>query len=714
MPNSATVETHMKSGAQAILRHGDWILGGFVISIIVVLVASMPPFLLDIAIATNIALGVAILLVSLNTRNLLEFATFPTLLLFTTLARLAINVASTRSILQSGQAGALIDAFGKIVVGGNIVIGLVVFSILLVIQFVVITKGSSRISEVAARFTLDAMPGKQMAIDADLGAGVITNEEAKIRRETIAREAEFYGAMDGAGKFVRGDAVAGLLITIINLVGGVIIGVVMDKRGISEALHRYAVLSVGDGLVSQIPALLISTASGVIVTKTAMESRLSKAMAMPFLTSPRALVTTSAVLGGIGLIPGLPMLPFVILSGFCYIMYLQTRDVDKYFEQDKKQGAGAGKHDKTGAGKAHGAGAADGEPAADHKKVDDLLAVDRLSVEIGYRLIPLVDPGGGAGILDHIAQLRRQFATTEGFVVPPVRIRDNMRLDPNAYRILVNGEAVANGQLQAGHLLAMDASGRAQSIPGIATTEPVFGLPAKWIAAAARQDAELLGYTIIEPVSVLVTHVTEILRNHAHEIITRDDVKHLLETVKKKAPAVVDELVPGLLTIGDIQKVLRNLLRERISIKHLSQILETLADNAGQTKDTDKLTELARTGLGRAICERAAGADEKLYAVTLEPPVEARIAGVLTNPADAGGPSAGELKRIVEQTVAALNQASLGGREPVLLVRGQIRKFIRDLIAPTLPRTFVLSYQEAQSARSIESLSVVRLNDAAA
>lgn len=708
MPTTAAIESAMKPGARAILRHGDWLLGGFVISIIVVLVATLPPFLLDVAIAANIALAVGVLLVSLNTRSLLEFATFPTLLLFTTLARLAINVASTRSILQSGHAGALIDAFGKIVVGGNLVIGLVVFSILLVIQFVVITKGSNRISEVAARFTLDAMPGKQMAIDADLNAGAITNEEARARREKVAREAEFYGAMDGAGKFVRGDAVAGLLITIINLVGGVIIGVVMDNRTFGDAIHRYAVLSVGDGLVSQIPALLISTASGVIVTKTAMEAQLSKAMAMPFLTNPRALITTAAVLGGIGMLPGMPMLPFLVLGSICYVMYRQTRDVDAVFEKEAKESADTNKTDKSAR-----PGAPEGEAGADHKKVDDLLALDRLSVEIGYRIIPMVDPGNGAGILDHIAQLRRQFASNEGFVVPPVRIRDNMRLDPNAYRILIYGEEVAAGRLQPGHLLAMDPSGRATPIQGIATTEPVFGLPAKWIPATARQDAELSGYTIIEPVSVLVTHVTEILRQHAHEIITRDDVRHLLENVKKKTPAVVEELVPALLSIGEIQKVLRNLLRERVPIKHLSQILETLADHAAQVKDTDRLTEIVRTTLGRAICERAAGQEGRLYAVTLDPGLEATLGTVIHNPsAESSGPSAGELRKAVDHIIQMTSTASRGGREPVLLVRGQIRKFVRDLLAPSAPRLSVISYQEAQSARSIESLGVVRMSDA--
>lgn len=720
MSHALQIEQAMKPGARAVLRFGDWILGAFVITILVVLVAALPPFVLDMAIAMNIALSVVILLVSLNSRSALDFATFPTLLLFTTLARLAINVASTRSILQSGTAGHLIDAFGKIVVGGNLVIGLVVFSILLVIQFVVITKGSNRISEVAARFTLDAMPGKQMSIDADLNAGLITGEEARARRDEISREAEFYGAMDGAGKFVRGDAVAGLLITLINLVGGVIIGVVMDNRPLGEALHRYGVLSIGDGLVSQIPALLVSTASGVIVTKTAVEGRLSTAMAMPFLTSPRSLASTSAVLLGLGLLPGIPTLPFATLAMVCYVMYRQTRDVEVIMNaesdarRDRKLGGAKGLPAKG----AKGGDAAQGDApadATDPKKVDELLQVDRLGIEIGYRLIPLVDSGNESGILDHVAVLRRQFATNEGIVVPPVRILDNMRLDPNAYRILLYGEEIASGRLQPGHLLAMDPTGRLQPIAGIATTEPVFGLPARWISAAQRQDAELLGYTLIEPVSVLVTHVTEILRQHAHELITRDDVKHLLETVKKKSPAVVDELVPGMLTIGDVQKVLKNLLRERISIRHLPQILEALADHATQIKDTDRLTEMARMALGRTICERFANPDGRVFAITLDPTLEARLATFLASPGlDNGAPSAGEMRQAADQIIQMVSTASRSGREAVILVRGQIRKLVRDLIAQSAPRTAVLSYQEAQSARSIESIGIVKINDESA
>jgi flagellar biosynthesis protein FlhA len=711
--NLATIESALKPGARAVLRYGDWILGGFVIGILVVLIAALPTFVLDFAIAGNIAISIGVLLISLNTRSALEFATFPTLLLFTTLARLGINVASTRAILQYGNAGRLIDAFGKIVVGGNLVIGLVVFSILLVIQFVVITKGSNRISEVAARFTLDAMPGKQMSIDADLNAGLITGEEARARRDTIAREAEFYGAMDGAGKFVRGDAVAALLITLINLVGGVIIGVVMDGRPLTEALHRYAVLSVGDGLVSQIPAILISTASGVVVTKTSMEARLSQAMALPFLSNPRAMATSAAVLAGIGMLPGIPSIPFLALAGLLYAIYVQTRDVEKILTPAAPAAKGAAGKDKVGKAGASKAGA-EGE-SQDSKGVEELLTVDRLNVEIGYRLIPLVDPGNGAGLRDHISMVRRQFATQEGYVMPPVRIRDNMKLDPSAYRILVQGEEVASGRVQAGQLLAMDPSGRAKPIDGIATTEPVFGLPAKWIPMTARQDAEMLGYTVIEPVSVMVTHLTEVLRRHAHEILTRDDVKHLLENAKKKSPAVVEELIPAVLTLGEVQKVVRNLLRERIPIKNLPLILETLADLAPQTKDIDRLTEAVRVAIGRAICERVSGGAGTIVGITLDPAVETRLGAILNNTSPEVTANATHyLRKTVDSIQSAIAGAQRNGREPAILVKAPLRKFVRDVLAPAAPRTPVLSYNEVQSARSIESAGVVKVADESA
>ncbi|MBL8692520.1 MAG: flagellar biosynthesis protein FlhA [Planctomycetes bacterium] len=706
----ATFESALKPGARAVLQYGDWLLGAFVIGILVVLVASLPTLALDLAIAANIALSVAVLLVSLNTRSPLEFATFPTLLLFTTLFRLGLNVASTRQILTQGAAGHVIDAFGNIVVGGNIVIGLVVFSILLVIQFVVITKGSNRISEVAARFTLDAMPGKQMSIDADLNAGLITGEQARLRRDAIAREAEFYGAMDGAGKFVRGDAVAGLLITIINLIGGAVVGTVMEGRELADSIRHYAILSVGDGLVSQIPALLVSTASGIVVTKTSMEGRLSREMAMPFLSNPRALATSSAVLAGLALIPGLPKLPFLGLAALTYAFYSWTKDTEPIIEAER---AKAQADAKPGAAASKEAAAAEG---TDHKKVDDLLGVDRLAVEIGYRLIPLVDPGGGGGLLEHVAMLRRQFAQQEGFVVPPVRIRDNMQLEPTAYRILVGGEIVATGTLQPGHVLAMDPSGRAKPVQGIATTEPVFGLPAKWILQSNKQEAELLGYTLIDPISVLVTHVTEIIRSHAAELITRDDVKHLLETARKKTPAVVEELVPGMMTVGDVQKVLKQLLRERVPLKNLSVVLETLADHAASVKDPERLTEFARASLGRSICERLVGADGRISAVTLDPAAEARLASAMAPSAPNldGAASALFLRRFVDGVLASTQEAAKVGRDPVLLVKAPLRRFVRDLVATSAPRLPVLSYNEVQSARGIEAVGVVKVTDESA
>ncbi|HKE01402.1 MAG TPA: flagellar biosynthesis protein FlhA, partial [Planctomycetota bacterium] len=688
---------------QRLLKYADLAGAIAVVVVVVMMVVPLPPPIVDLVITVNVAGALAILVTTMYVPRALDFASFPSLLLLTTLLRLAINVSVSRLILLHADAGGVIHAFGNFVVGGNLVVGLVIFMILIVIQFVVITNGAGRVAEVAARFTLDAMPGKQMAIDADLNAGLITGEEARARREGIAREAEFYGAMDGAGKFVRGDAVAGLLIVVINLVGGVILGT-LGGLDVASAMRRYAVLSVGDGLVTQIPALFIATAAGVVVTKTSTTSRLSRDMAMPFLTNPRALATGAAILGCIGFVPGIPLLPFLGAASVFLALWTQTRGVEAAKEEGKAPAPSA-------AGKG-----AEGEAGGDGKRVDDLLGVDRLGIEIGYRLIPLVEPGSGTGLLDHVAMLRRQFATQEGIVVPPVRIRDNMRLDPNGYRILVGGEEVATGKLQPGHLLAMDASGRAGALGGIATTDPVFGMPARWIPEAARADAELLGWTIVDPVSVLVTHLTETLRRHAHELLTRDDVKHLLETAKKRSPAVVEELVPGLLSIGDVQKVLRNLLRERVPLKNLSAVLEALADRAGETKDVHALTEAARSALGRAICERFAGPDGKLHAVTLDPALETRLVP-LTGAAgvDAGAPpTAAFLRRVGDAATATITAASRSGREPVVLTRANLRRVVRDLVAPVAPRVPVLSYPEAQSARAVESAGVMKVSDESA
>lgn len=692
-------ETKIKPGLQNLLKYGDWVLGFGVVGLLLVLVAPLPNILIDLLIVCNLAAAMLILLITINTSTPLELSTFPSILLFTTLMRLAVNVATTRAILLHGDGGEVVRAFGDFVLGGNLTVGIVVFAIIVTINFIVITKGSNRISEVAARFTLDAMPGRQMAIDADLNAGTISTEEANKRRGQIQKEAEFFGAMDGAGKFVRGDAVAGLIIIFVNAIGGVILG---WTRGmpITEALQHFVILTVGDGLVSQIPTLLISVASGVLVTKTNSQNKLANEVGLQLLTKPRSMLIGAGIMFVIGLIPGLPILPFLVFSGIFFFIYTQTRD------QEAETGAAAA----TDVKKAGAKGAEPGKEEGGGKNVDELLTADRMAVEIGYRLIPLVDPETGTGLLDHISVMRRQFALNEGLLVPPIRIKDNIRLDANGYRILVGGEEVASGKLLPGHLLAMDGGSAERPIQGIDTVDPSFGLPAKWIPADSKEEADLFGYTVVDPVSVLVTHISEIIKSNAFEVLSRDDVKHLLDNVKKKYPAVVEELVPGLLSVGDVQKVLRNLLRERVSIRNLPSILEAIADHAGQTKDTEILTEFVRQRIARSLCESYADEKGKLYAVTLDPNLENKLAAASSrNAADADAVNPAYLRRVVDAVGETIRGASSRGREPVLLAKGQVRRFVRDLIGTSFPRVPVLSYSEITPARSVESLGVVKV-----
>lgn len=702
----------MKPGIQNAMKYGDWFLGIGVILLLMVLLLPLPPVIIDLLVAFNLSISIFILLITTNTSTPLELSSFPSILLFTTLIRLAVNVATTRAILMRGDGGSVVRAFGDFVIGGNLTVGVVVFVIIMVINFVVITKGSGRISEVAARFTLDSMPGRQMAIDADLNAGNITQEEANARRLQIQREAEFFGSMDGASKFVRGDAVAGLIIIIVNVVGGVVLG---WTRGmpIVDALKHYVILTVGDGLVSQIPTLLISVAAGILVTKANTKNKLADEIGLQLLTKPRAMAIGSGLLAAMAMIPGLPAFPFLAISGVFAFLYSQTKDSDSEKAEAAKADAKKGKA-ASGAQSGGGANAPAGtKNEGDGKSVDDLLAVDRMSVEIGYRLIPLVDPDTGTGLLDHIAVLRRQFALNEGVLVPPIRIKDNIRLDANAYRVLVGGQEVAGGRLLPGHFLAMDGGSAERPIGGIDTTDPSFGLPAKWIPAEGKDEAELFGYTVVDPVSVLVTHLSEIVRSCGHEILSRDDVKHLLDNVKKKYPAAVDELVPNLLSVGDVQKVLRNLLRERVPIRNLPLILESLADHATSVKDPEMLTELVRQRLSRALCESYSDDKGKLYAVTLDPGLESKLASAATARGGAGDPEGVNpafLRKVVDAIGDTLQGATGRGREPVLLAKAQVRRFVRDLIGASFPRVPVLSYTEITPAKGIESLAVVKVD----
>ena len=521
----------------------DLLLPLGVVGLLAVLIVPLPTFLLDCLIALNMSLAVLTLLVVLAARDPMEFSTFPSLLLFTTLLRLALNVASTRLILLNSDAGAVIQSFGDFVVGGDLIVGAVIFIILVVIQFVVITKGAGRISEVAARFTLDAMPGKQMAIDADLNAGLISSEDARERREEVSREAEFYGAMDGAQKFVRGDALAGIIITGVNLLGGMAIAL---SRGTSlgEAAQTYSLLTVGDGLVSQIPALVIATSGGIIVTKAANDRRLGFEMSTQFITNPQTLAMGSLLVLGAALVPGLPAAPFLVLSAVLFGFFRVAKGArDEADRQALKQ---------------EEAVSTDAGPESEVQEIVDLLKVDRLSIEIGYRLIHLVEEGG---LLDHIAMSRKRFATELGIVIPPVRVKDNLELEPSAYRFYVQGEMIASGEIRSGCFLAMDPGTATGKLEGVKTKEPTFGLPAKWIPQDKKDEAELLGYTVVDGVALMITHFTECVRQYAHDILNRDDVKMLVDQVKESSPTLIEELVPDVVSLGDVQRVLRALLR---------------------------------------------------------------------------------------------------------------------------------------------------------
>jgi flagellar biosynthesis protein FlhA len=706
--------TGIQALGDQVRRRADWFLAIGVLALVLTLITPIPPFILDLLLAMNIALSLLLLLVTMNVRRVSELSTFPTLLLFATLFRLGLNVASTRLILTSGEAGAVIQAFGRYMVGDNLAVGLVVFLILVIIQFVVITKGSGRVSEVAARFILDAMPGKQMAIDADLNAGIIDTEESRTRRAAVAAEAEFYGAMDGASKFVRGDAVAGLIITALNLVGGMALGA---WRGMSlgEAGIRYSMLSVGDGLVSQIPALFVSTAAAVLVTRSNGESSLGENLIGQIALRRKPALITAGMMGAVGLLPSMPLLPFALLGGVLY--FVATTMAGDETVGAVKAGQ-AGQAGATGSGAAAQAGTpaqTEAEAAAVKaaEGIEQLLQVDRVALEIGYRLIPLVQDKSGTGILDHVSQLRRRFALREGLVLPAVRIKDNIRMEANGYRILIGGQEVGRGTIEPGQCLAMDGLQAGRKLQGKETRDPAFGLPAWWIRESQREEAEIQGYTVIDATSVLVTHLSEILRGALGEILTRDDVKELIENVKRVSPAVVQELLPDRMSYGDVQKVLRNLLREGVPIRNMGLILETLADHAAKTKDPETLTELVRQRLGRVLCEMVADKAGTVRAVTLDPAIEARLAGAVGAGGDAepGGVNPAYLQALMERLAESVAKAARGGANVVVLVRSNVRRFVNEMVRQSLPKVSVLSYNEVVPARAVETAGIVRMED---
>ncbi len=698
---SASAPTSRLGMVDVLTRNSDVAMAVAVVLIIAMMIIPLPPALLSVLIVANIAAAITILLISMYTHDVLSFSVFPSLLLLTTLFRLGINIASTRLILLSGDAGSVIDAFGAFVIGGSLVVGIVVFLILLVIQFVVITNGAGRVAEVAARFTLDAMPGKQMSIDADLNAGLITDTEAKERRRRISQEADFYGAMDGASKFVKGDAIAGLIITTINLIGGMAIGMMQLGLAPGDAVGEYSLLTVGDGLVSQIPALLISTATGIIVTRAATsDSHLGANIGGQLFANPRALFIVSAVLVGFGLTPGLPRSPFLIIAAMM-------------------AGAGFLVRERTKARAAELAEAQEVEQVEEAQSVDSVvsvLKVDPLEVEVGYGLIPLVDDERGGNLLNRITIMRRQTALDLGVVVPMIRIRDNLALGANQYVVRLRGIEIGGGTLHVHDFLAMDSGLATGDIDGEATTEPAFGLPAKWIPQFEKQQAELLGYTVVDPPSVLITHLSELIRRHAPELLSRQDTQTLLTHLKEEYPAVVEELIPGVLTVGEVQGVLQLLLSEGVSIRDMVTIAETLADLGRQTKDIEALTEGVRQALSRQLSMQHRASDGRMHAITLNPRLEQTLAQALTQ-TDNGVAlvvSPDLLQRLMNRAASQMERAAATGHQPVLLTSTRIRRPLRRLLERSLPGLPVLSFAEVAREVEVEAIGQVEVEHAAA
>ena len=686
----------MAASMQRIMKHTDLLAAGAVVLVVVMMIVPLPPFMLDMFITLNISAALAVLVATLYMPRALDFAAFPSLLLLTTLFRLAINVSVTRLILLHGDAGHVVKAFGNFVVGGNVLVGLVVFLILIVIQFVVITNGAGRVAEVAARFTLDAMPGKQMAIDADLNSGQITDDDARRRRQDIGREADFYGAMDGASKFVKGDAMAGILIVVINLIGGLVVGVLQQHMPFSEAIQHFSLLTVGDGLCAQIPALLISVATGILVTRSTSEKDLGNDIAQQILSQQKAPMVAGCVITAFALVPGLPKLPFLIIgAGFVAIGWAaKNGHIGPQVEIDKAAAAAAAL------------------PAAETQSPRDqaleALPIDPLELAIGFGLVPLVDQKAGGSLLSRVSAIRRQIAYELGMVIPPVRIHDEVGLDSHEYVVKVRGAEVARGRTMAGHQLAMDPGDAVGQLPGVTTTEPAFGLPATWIPDAARAEAEALGYTVVDAESVIVTHLTEAIRSEASELLTRQETRQLLDQLKETNAAVVDEVVPDVLSLGEIQRVLQALLREGVSIRDLGVIVEAIGDKARLTRDPALLAEYGRQALGRQITAPFIGADRKLRAITLDPMIEQEVAESITATSD-GEYLAMEPAR-AQALVTALRDraegASAQGR-PVLLCSARVRRHLRRLSEQTLPNVAVCSYNEILPGIRVETVGVV-------
>ena len=686
--------------ARTPFRWSELGLVAFVFGVLMCMVLPMRPWMLDIMLALSISAGLLVILVIIYLRDPADFTSFPTLLLIITLFRLGLNIATTRLILGEAQAGQIIQKFGEVVVQNNYVVGFVVFVILTVINFVVITKGAGRIAEVAARFTLDAMPGKQMAIDAELNAGLIKEEQAKTRREELSKEADFYGSMDGASKFVRGDAIAGIIITLVNIVGGIGIGVMQRGMDVSQALQTYTILSIGDGLVSQIPALVVSTAAGILVTRSSDKQSLGPTLASQLFFHPRVLSVLSIsmlLLSAFSLVTGiLPWFPFMcmgVLFGFMYRTFderglLTERPVGPDLDEGSDPEGGP----EGGGDGGEGDAPAPGSP----EKMEDLLHLDTLQIELGYGLLSLADPKKGGDVLERVTSVRRNFVQDMGFIIPAVRLRDNLELQPNEYRFIFRGQLIATGEVMPGYWLAMNTNNSTEVLPGVQTTEPVYGLPATWITEVERKNAEVAGYTVVDPASVLVTHFSETVRRHCHQILSRQDVQVLLDNLKEDNPALVNELVPGLLSVGQVQRVLQNLLSEGVPIRNLVGVLERVADFAETTKHPDELAEQARKAIGAQGVKPYLDEHGNLHAITLDPWLEEELVKGLRA-------SQNETVLMIDPKIAehlshqlhqAMQPMIAEGRTPAVICSAMIRAGLRRFFAAKFPELAFLSYEE--------------------
>ncbi len=691
----------MSAGLKRLMSHADLLAAVAVVLVVVMMIVPLPPGLIDLFITLNIASAITIVVATLYVPRALDFAAFPSLLLLTTMFRLAINVSVTRQILLHGDGGSVVKAFGTFVVGGNVVVGLVVFLILIVIQFVVVTNGAGRVAEVAARFTLDAMPGKQMAIDADLNAGQINDQQAHQRREDVAREADFYGAMDGASKFVKGDAVAGILIVSINLIGGIIVGVMQQGLSFPEAAQHYSLLTVGDGLAAQIPALLISVAAGILVTRSASQKDLGNDIASQIFAQRKAPMVAAGVICAFALVPGLPKIPFLLIGGALAAVAYALKDGMPQPAAQVVPGGGVGQLGPGGLPELT-AGSGTGDPGT---------TVDPLELAIGFGLVPLVEAGQGGGLMGRVGAMRKQLAGELGTVIPAVRIHDELGLDSHEYVLRVRGSEVARGRIMPGHQLAMDSGEAAGQLAGVPTTEPAFGLPATWVPDAARPEAEALGYTVVDPESVVATHLTETIRGHAAELLTRQETRKLLDGLKETNAAAVEEVVPDQLSLGEVQRVLQALLREGVPIRDLGAILEEIGDKSRLTRDPAVLAEYARAALGRTITAPHLDAAMRLRTISLDPSIEQEIGESIAQTPD-GEQLAMEPNR-AQALIAALGQQLDGalaqGARPVLLCSARARRHLRRLVEQSLPQLTVCSYNEIVPGVRVENMGVVQV-----